>query len=442
MSKFIGVDTSNIDNVSGFFVTQGGGGSIEDFALTEADTGVLMWGGGAGSQDVLKIKVDGDVIIPSAVPSKGQLTTATISKGNFKFGGFGSAYLTDSGDLYTCWPSASFTSAIGRAVTASAPADEYHLAAQNVANFFVGYGGIMYVSTSGTFHHSGNGAYFGNSGTTANYSFAQIGSDTDWVSIHGDPYPYYGSTVYIAVKGSNGGKLYVIGSNGEGKTGQNTTSGLTSSWTLMSDGTASGTFDVEGWTDIKVMSDSPAAIDSTGRLWRWGEGFYGALGTGSSSDILYPQQVGSDTDWEYLGPTRNVMMAIKGGEIWYCSSGNYGNPFGTGLTFDKTWRQFTSTSGLWEEIDANDGMAQNYVWTGKYNGDYVVYSSNPANYGSHNLPSNSSLSDNSNGIGGTRFVNISDLANPIDSGSTINWIHSYCGNNRSDATFLLIRASS
>lgn len=443
MSKMNGVDFSSITALSGkSLVDSGGGGSLSDFALAQADTGILMWGGGGSAPDPLNFKVNDENIVVSLLPTKGQLTTDSISKGNWKFGTFGGAYLTDSGDLYTCWPTNSFAASIGRAVTASAPKDEYHLAASNVANFAMGYGTIMYVSTSGTFHYSGPAANSGQSGgTNGYYGFRQLGTDTDWVSIHADPNIYHFSTVAIAVKGANGGKLYAFGGNSEGKTGQNTTSGNLTSWTLMSDGTASGTFDVEGWTQIRIAGDSPGAIDSTGRYWRWGEGLYGALGTGSSSDILYPQQVGTDTDWEYLGAMRSVMLAIKGGEVWYCSSANYGTPWGYSGTFNRTWQQKTSTGGLWEEIDSSDSETQNYFWTGKYNGEHCIYGTSIANRGSFNLPTNAELTDSQNGVGGTWMRPLSDLATPVDSGSTINWAYPYAAKNNSGNSFLLVSAS-
>lgn len=444
MSKLNGVDFADISSLSGKSFFDTGGGSLSDFALAQADTGILMWGGGGGAPEPLDFKVSDENILVSLLPTKGQLTTDSISKGNWKFGTFGGAYLTDSGDLYTAWGDGSYGSSIGRAVTASAPKDEYHLAASNVANFAMGYGTIMYVSTSGTFHYSGPSGNSGNpGGSNGNYGFVQLGTDTDWVSVHADPNLYHFSTVAIAAKGANGGKLYAFGGNGEGKTGQDTTSGNTTSWTLMSDGTKSGTFDVEGWTQIRIASDSPGAIDSTGRLWRWGEGFYGALGDGSSADIKYPQQVGTDTDWEYLGAMRNVQLAIKGGEIWYSSSGNYGTPWGySGATFDRTWRQYTSTGGLWEEIDTTDSEVQNYFWTGKYNGEHCIYGSSIAGRGSFNLPTNAELTDSQNGVGGTWMRPLSDLATPVDSGSTINWAYPYAAKNNSSGGFLLVSASS
>lgn len=441
MSKILGLDTANIDNISG--LGTGGGGSIEDFALPEADTGILIWGGGSGAPDVLGFSYNGNDVMSVLVPSKGKVSGDTISKGNWQFSIWGGAYLTDSGNLYTQWKSATFANAIGRAVTASEPAKDYHLAATNVAQFAIGYGTIMYISTSGTFHYSGRADYSGNTGgTNGNYNFVQLGTDTDWISVHadGNGFPYSTSACF-AVKGASGGKIYSFGSNSEGKTGQNTTSGNTTVWTLMSDG-AGGTFDVQGWTQVKVSQDSPAAIDSTGRLWRWGEGIYGALGTGSSADILYPQQVGSDTDWEYLGNVRNVMMAIKGGEIWYCSYTNFGYPWSsTGVVLDRTWRQQTSTGGLWEEIDCNISEQQNYLWTGKYNGSYVIHGLAPSTRGSYNLPDNTDLRDTSTGVGGTYFVPVSDLSNPVAGTSTINWIESHCAGNTSSQSFILISAS-
>lgn len=438
MSKIIGVDASSITGISGLRTS--GSSSIQDFAMPQANSGILMWGGVPRAPESIDFDYNGYDTVVGLYPTKAKISSHDVVRWDFNT--YGGAYLTSTGDLYTCWTSATNQSMIGRAVTASAPADEYHLAATGVSKFAVSQYGFAYISTSGTYHYSGPNYYWGASTTSTPYAFNQVGTDTDWIDIICDPSSGFSQTVKIAIKGANGGKLYVIGSNAEGKTGQNTTSGSVSYFTLMSDG-AGGTFNVEGWTDVQVTSDSPGAIDSTGRLYRWGEGNYGAAGVGTNTDILYPTQVGTDTDWEKLGPMRNVQMAIKGGELWYCSAANYGDPFTYAFskTYDKTWRQATNSGGLWEEIITNDSEVQNSCWVAKYNGSWYISSVAPYIYGNFNGPNQNDIYNSSGtDIANTTFKPISSLET-YPTGATIDWVRPYAAGNLNSAGFLLIKAS-
>lgn len=413
--------------------------TLEDFRLPQADTGVLIYGGAPSVADPLEFKAGTDNaydVVASLYPIKGQVTADRVAEWQLNLRG--GAYLDDLGNLYTCWPSSSNQAYIGRAITEEAPANEYHLAATGVASFLINSDGIAYVNTSGELYYCGLGMFWGTTGTSYN-TFTRIGTESDWISIHGDPSSNYYSSVIIAQKGSSEAtaQLYVIGSNTEGKTGQNTTSGSLSSWSKMSDG-AGGTFDVQGWTDIKVTSDSPGAIDSTGKLYRWGEGNYGAAGVGTNSDILIPTRVGTDSDWEKLGPMRNVMMAIKGGEIWYCSYTNFGYPWsGVGTTLDRTWRQRTSSGGNWQDIKMSPAENQTYSWLAKYNGTWVVYGSGVDSRGKW---SSSDLGD----FTGTEYPDtyFTALSNHPDypAGSpTIDWVDFHTFSTTSQC--LMLRAS-
>jgi hypothetical protein len=409
--------------------------TLEDFRLPQADTGVLVYGGFPSVPDGLNFKAgaaNGYSVVPVTYPTKGQVTTDDVVE--WQFHSQGGAYLDASGNLYTCWPSSTNAPFIGRSVTPEAPADEYHLAATGVASFLMSPDGIAYVNTSGELYYCGVGTSWGSTGTSY-YTFTRVGSDSDWISIHGDPTTSFSATVRIAQKGSSAAtaELYVIGSNNEGKTGQNTTSGSTTSWSKMSDG-ASGTFDVQGWTDIKVSTDSPGAIDSTGKLYRWGEGQYGAAGVGTSTDILVPTRVGLDSDWEKLGTMRNVMMAIKGGEIWYCSAANYGSPGFASPTYNRFWQQLTSSGGNWEDIKGPDTELSTSSWLAKYNGTWLVYGISPDVRGRW---SSSALTGSS--YTGTGFTELSNHPDYPAGSPTINWVNFHAFS--STVQILLLRAT-
>jgi len=204
----------------------------------------------------------------------------------------------------------------------------------------------------------------------------------------------------------------------------------------MSDGNG-GTFNVQGWKDVKVTTDSPGAISNDGKLYRWGEGLYGAKGDGTNSDILYPYQVGGefgDTDWEKLGPMRNVMMAIKGGEIWYCSYSNFGHPNFSNPIFDRTWRQLTSSGGNWEDIQSNPQEVSTSSWIAKYNGIHLVYGISPEVRGGW---SSSNLTGSS--YTGTGFTELSNHPDYPAGSPTIAWAEFHAINSSSQ--ILILRAT-
>ena len=409
--------------------------TLDDFKLPQADTGVLVYGGAPTIPEGFATKHGDYDFVSVLYPTKGQLTTAQVDK--WIFHAKGGAYLLKNGDFYTAHPSTNNTAYIGRAVTEAAPKDEYHLAATGVADFVVNNSGIAYVSTGGELYYCGNGDQWGTTGTSYN-QFTKIGTDTDWISIHADPFSDFYNSVIIAQKGSSAAtaQLYVIGSNTEGKAGQNTTSGTVTSWSKMSDGNG-GTFNVQGWKDVKVTTDSPGAISNDGKLYRWGEGLYGAKGDGTNSDILYPYQVGGefgDTDWEKLGPMGNVMMAIKGGEIWYCSYSNFGHPNFSNPIFDRTWRQLTSSGGNWEDIQSNPQEVSTSSWTAKYNGIHLVYGISPevrGNWSSSNLTGSSYT--------GTGFTELSNHPDYPAGSPTIAWAEFHAINSSSQ--ILILRAT-
>lgn len=96
-----------------------------------------------------------------------------------------------------------------------------------------------------------------------------------------------GENFTIALKLS--GTIWATGTNGDGRTGQNTTAGFLSSFTQIGTDT--------DWAKIAVGHDHAIALKSDGTLWGWGNGGQGALGSGGTTDYLVPTQIGSDSDW-------------------------------------------------------------------------------------------------------------------------------------------------
>lgn len=59
------------------------------------------------------------------------------------------------------------------------------------------------------------------------------------------------------------------------------------------------TGDGASWISIAVGLGFTLAVKSNGTLWTWGDNYYGQTGNGTSgsNDVIYPQQIGTDSKW-------------------------------------------------------------------------------------------------------------------------------------------------
>ena len=240
-------------------------------------------------------------------------------------------------------------------------------------------GAVVLGINSGKLYLLGSRLYGGDGATNYHYnSFLQVGSDTDWVSVA------TGINHSVAIKGADR-KVYSCGTNSSGRTGLNTTSGSTSTWTLMDatnlDGATNedidfiacgyettlviqngkaffcgqnrytnnagltsgsksvltqigkdnGTFKTD-WSGGYVGNYSSHLIDTSGRLWWTGAGNYGASGSGTSNNASGNfSQIGSDTDWTFVHSTPTSFsshvnfVAIKGGNGYFWGRNSYSN---------------------------------------------------------------------------------------------------------------------
>lgn len=167
----------------------------------------------------------------------------------------------------------------------------------------------------------------------------QVGSDTNWVDIAAAP--SYG-TVFYGLK-SNGtlwywGDASYGGGLGQGDTLVTTPTqiGVATNWAkiygtyrgarlIKTNGTLWGPYSSTGYTGgpfQQIGSDTDwsisegatfqwHAIKNNGTLWAINVyNFYGAAGTGNTTDVLVPTQVGSDTNWRNLAPTGQYYGAV------------------------------------------------------------------------------------------------------------------------------------
>jgi alpha-tubulin suppressor-like RCC1 family protein len=116
--------------------------------------------------------------------------------------------------------------------------------------------------------------------------------------------------------GIKSGKLFSWGSNANGRTGLNTTTGNTLVPTQVGSDT--------DWTIVAASPGQSFAIKS-GKLFSWGSNANGATGLNTTTgDTLVPTQVGSDTDWEIVSLGNNHGSAIKLGKLFSWGRNDFG----------------------------------------------------------------------------------------------------------------------
>lgn len=166
----------------------------------------------------------------------------------------------------------------------------------------------------------------------------QIGVDTDFTKISG------GTSHSLFIKG---GKLFSCGTNGNGATGLNLSTGNTTTITE-----ANGDTD---WLEINAGDGYGLAIKSPGKLYAWGFANSGRLGNGTTTpNILVPTQIGSDQNWSKVSAARGGSNGLKAGAL-YSWGANVSGQLGLGNNTQQTSPTQVGSSTNWVAIDGNGG---------------------------------------------------------------------------------------
>lgn len=189
---------------------------------------------------------------------------------------------------------------------------------------------------SGKLYGIGANTYgvFGRGNTSSQYnSFAQIGSDSDWVSVNMTRYNSQ------AIKGSSN-VLYTAGRNNEGINGNGTTSGNQTTWTAV-DATNMVSATNNNVTLVKGSQNVVGFIQS-GRAFGMGKSDYNEnMGSDITTDQTIPVQIGKvggtlQTDWTDIAITDRFSHLINtSGHLYFAGDGNYYVPL-DGTTTDQT----------------------------------------------------------------------------------------------------------
>lgn len=365
MSKIIGVDTANIDNISGLGT---GAGGISPVPAT-TDSGIVVCPTNEGLQYPYSSGEFSDYSNPVHMYQLSSLTgVVALGSGAFSWGA-----LLSNGNLYTGGGTNSNQLGISSGASDLVNNGGLGLSLSGVSKVGFGSGTIFAIKTDGTLWWAGGISSYLNStgtgrGTTNSLNgWTQIGSDTDWYDIKVYPnYPYQA----IAIKGASGSRyLYACGGNQNYGTGQGTNSGSTFSWTRVK--SAASTDLSESISKIALSYASGLAVTDSGKLFSWGENQYGPLGSGNTTDKPYATQVGTDTDWTNCWVQRFGGFALKSGGTMYMS------------TSRSSWRIEPSTTSTFTQIGtdtdyqdiavfSNYSASMNYAVFAKKGGSWYV----------------------------------------------------------------------
>ncbi len=250
----------------------------------------------------------------------------------------------------------------------------------------------------------------------------------------------------MATAGVSAGKnLYTWGENSQGQLGHGNTTDLSSPVQVGS---------LTDWSIVDCHAKKfMAAIKTDGTLWTWGDGAYGALGHGNTTDLSSPVQVGSLSDWSTIAIGSANAAAIKtDGTLWTwgvnSTSGGASPPaggaLGLGDTTDRSspvqvgsQTDWALVSNAWYSMFGIKTTGKLYAWgqgsSGNLGlGNATSYSS-PVQIGSLTDWSKISSGGGAHAIktdgtfwswgnsGGDVHGNVTNLSSPVQVGSQTDW---------------------
>ena len=179
------------------------------------------------------------------------------------------------------------------------------------------------IKTNGTLWGWGNNSK-GQAGQPSIHTsifMTQIGTDSDWVAVTA------GDQTSGALK--RNGTVWCWGDNTKGEFGNGVTGGTSNIPAKVGNDS--------DWVDIKVGSVFVIAKKSNGTLWGWGDNSVGELGIGNTTSHNTPVQIGASTNWKTFSPCQANCMGIRtDGSLWTWGANNSGE-IGNGTESSTTY---------------------------------------------------------------------------------------------------------
>lgn len=197
-----------------------------------------------------------------------------------------------------------------------------------------------------------------------------VGTGTSGPNIYVTTPTQIGTAVWKSVSSGNNfnlgvqsdGTLWTWGYPGNGRLGNNSTSGYVTTPTKI--GTATD------WISVSAGSLSSYAIKGSGgvrALYAWGTNTSGQLGDGTTTDVLTPSQVGTDTSWQTIFSGNSTVMGQKSnGSLWGWGL-NYSGELGDGSSIYRATPTQIGSGTSWATACASTLMQVSMASVSSYN---------------------------------------------------------------------------
>lgn len=301
--------------IAGAASSEGGGGeepSIESgtlYATGSNSDGLLGTGDNNNIDEFAQIGASSDWVITSS-------------------GWFHTIGLRGNGDIYT-WGQ-NDEGATGLGTTSGDQLTPAQVNDISNVDYIEAGGRSSYIIIGGTLYATGlnSDGQLGLGDTDPRDEFEQVGEFVDWEQVAA------GSTHVLAIR--NGGLLYAWGANQNGRTGLNTASNDTLSPTQVGSG--------EDWISISTVDNHCLGIRGVGELYAWGSNSEGKTGLDTTSgDTLVPTQVGSFDDWVMAAAGGRHSLALRSNGDLYAWGRNDEGQLGLGDNVDRDEPTFVDT---------------------------------------------------------------------------------------------------
>jgi alpha-tubulin suppressor-like RCC1 family protein len=241
-----------------------------------------------------------------------------------------------SGGTLWCWGTGSRLGN-GSAATVAAPTQVTSPAATGWSKVSAGSLHTCAIRTDGKLYCWGRNTngQLGLGTTTEQFTPVQVGVATTWTTISA------GDTNTCGLRST---ALYCWGNNEDGQVGNNDLG--TDALSPVSIAVPGG----GGWT-IGQVGNGYACGQSSGKIYCWGTGTTGRLGTGNTTTQATPTQVTSpgSTGWSGLNVGNDFGCALRTGSM-YCWGYNGFGQFGSGTTTNNSTPQLNSGGSSWTSL--------------------------------------------------------------------------------------------
>jgi hypothetical protein len=106
------------------------------------------------------------------------------------------------------------------------------------------------------------------------------------------------------------------------------------------------------WSSVGLGYRTTFAIDTSGRLWTWGQNSYGKLGLNDLIHRSSPVQVGANTNWSFVAGGMFHTVALKtDGTLWCWGKNSYGS-LGNNTTINRSSSVQVGSATTWSKVCA------------------------------------------------------------------------------------------